>query len=350
MSNDDYGPECNNGRASLRRTLAAGTYYVVSELYNPNSACRLITTISTTTAPTLTVTAQSTSLTAGNSTTLTASGATSYTWSPAAGLSSTTGTSVTATPARTTTYTATAVGQSGCPSAPASITIAVNTLPVAPNNPADDLNRNWALERTYDGNGNVMGESKQFADVLGRPTQAQVKSMTTRQVLATQTVYSSGGQPVLTTLPAPTNNQAFSYKDRFITAGGNLYSWTNFENQAEPAPVDATTTPGSVNYYYGEQNTLEPTTATTRYPFSLTEPYEGPLGGLKRAAGPGDELHLGKGHDVKARELPMLDELTHYLSWRKYFLPTTSGLSAEKPRLKIRQHRRQRAGEHCVCR
>ncbi|MBC8084024.1 MAG: carbohydrate-binding protein, partial [Hymenobacter sp.] len=329
MSNDDDGPSCNNGRGSVRRYLVAGTYYVVSELYNPNSACNLTTTISTSAAPALSLTAQSTTLTAGSSTILTANGAEAYTWSPAIGLSATTGNSITATPARTTTYTVSATGQSLCVSAPVSVTIVVNTVALPPSDPAADLNRNWAQEISYDGNSTVISESKQFADALGRPIQAQVKNIAARQVLASQVIYNSGGQAALNTLPAPTNNQEFKFKEKFITAVGQpnqLYSAANFEgtNANNPSQVDASSPLGS---YYSTQNALEPATPATYYPFSLAESYEGPIGGMKRAAGPGDAFRMGLGRESKSRELPILNELTHYLSLRPNFVPTGSGLS-----------------------
>ena len=201
-----------------------------------------------------------------------------------------------------------------------SIAAAVYTPPAAA---ADDLDRNWNYSRSFDGTGNVIGEGKGFTDGLGRATQTQVKSQTTGHVLATQTVYSSGGNPVLSTLAAPTNNREFSYKDNFLASGGTNYRAANFEDANANAPLaaDQPTTPGSVGYYYSSQNTLEPLTATTGYPFSLTEGYSGPLGGVKRATGPGDAFRMGLGREAKGREFTLLNELDHYLSLRPQFAP-----------------------------
>jgi hypothetical protein len=115
-------------------------------------------------------------------------------------------------------------------------TAIVYTPPAAPS---EDLDRNWSYSRSYDGNGNVIGEGKSFTDGLGRSTQAQVKSQTTGHVLATQTVYSSGGKPVLSTLAAPTNNREFSYKNNFLTNGGTNYRAVNFEDANADAPLPA---------------------------------------------------------------------------------------------------------------
>ena len=203
------------------------------------------------------------------------------------------------------------------------LTTSTASVYTPPSIPADDLDRNWSFSRSYDGNGNVIGEGKKFTDGLGRPTQAQSKSQTSGHVFATQSVYSSGGKPVLSTLAAPTNNTEFSYKSNFLTSGGTAYGAANFENANanNPSPADQPATPGSVGYYYSNQNTLEPLTATTNYPFSLVEEFGGPLGGTKRATGPGDAFRMGLGKEGKAREFPLLNELDHYLSLRPQFVP-----------------------------
>ena len=207
-------------------------------------------------------------------------------------------------------------------------TAAVYTPPSAP---AADLNRNWTLERTYDGAGNagtnVLAESKQFTDGLGRATQAQARSRANPHVFASETIYDRAGQPVVQTLAAPTNNQSFAYKEKFaaVTDGtGNTvaYGPANFENTSSGAP-DALNVrePGTLGYYYSTANALEPLTPTTAYPFSLTVPAAGPLGGLQRAGGPGETFRVGGGHEVRGREIPLLKEFDHYMTLRHRFVP-----------------------------
>jgi RHS repeat-associated protein len=219
------------------------------------------------------------------------------------------------------------------------VTLYSRTLPVRvnrtltyvpPSNPSDDRNRNWAIERTYDGTGNapvnVLAEAKQFTDGLGRATQAQARGRANPHVFASETIYDQAGQPVLQTLAAPINNQAFAYKEGFTAitdATGNAieYGTVNFENTATGAPDGLNVQdPGTLGYYYSTANEWEPLTPATAYPFSLTVPAKGPLGGLTRAGGPGEAFRVGSGHDVKGHEIPLLKEFDHYLALRHHFV------------------------------
>jgi RHS repeat-associated protein len=253
-----------------------------------------------------------------------------YSWSPATGLNQTTGASVSASPATTTTYTVTAVSTCGR-QATTQTTVRITAAPVLPpDNPAANPERNWTLEKSFDGEGNTVAESKQFTDGLGRPTQAQARNAATRQVFAAQTIYNTGGQAVLQTMAAPTNNQSFNYKDNFVTAAGTPYGPANFEDGKANAPdaVDATT-PGTLGYYYSQGNTAEPLTPATSYPYSLTEPYDGPMGGTRRAAGPGDALRMGSGREGKGRDFLVRREFDDYLRRRPQFVPGSPAASLE---------------------
>ncbi|GAB3639158.1 hypothetical protein GCM10027422_47490 [Hymenobacter arcticus] len=264
-----------------------------------------------------------------------------YAWSPAVGLDRTTGSRVIATPATTTVYTVTATSDATCTASQASTTLTVTgtitTLP--PDKPSDDLNRNWTLERSFDGNGNEVAASKQFTDGLGRPTQAQARNAATQQVFAAQTLYNTGGQPVLQTLAAPTNNQSFNYKEGFITATVNgqsaPYNPSNFEegNANAPTPVEASTI-GTLGYYYSKLNEQESLTPITSYPYSLVELYEGPMGGTRRAAAPGDEWRMGKGREGKSRDFPVRKEFDAYVRLRPYYVPGSPDVTLEYQAIK----------------
>ena len=202
--------------------------------------------------------------------------------------------------------------------------------------PSNDLNRNWTVERTYDGSGNdagnILAESKQFTDGLGRATQAQARSRANAHVFASETIYNRDGQPVVQTLAAPINNQNFAYKEQFAavsktTPGTGVvttseFDYRNFEDaKATAADGINVHTLGTLGYYYSTDNTLEPLTPATAFPYSLTAPAQGPLGGVLRAAAPGEAFRMGSGHEAKGREIPLLNEFDHYTSLRHHFVP-----------------------------
>ncbi|MDQ2770289.1 MAG: hypothetical protein M3Y54_07295 [Bacteroidota bacterium] len=200
--------------------------------------------------------------------------------------------------------------------------------------PADDFDRNWTIERTYDAEGNVasniLSESKQFTDGLGRATQTQARSRANPHVFASETIYDSQGRPVVQTLAAPINNQNFAYKEKFAAisppTSGAIdaveFGPDNFEEDmiALPAAIDVRT-PGTLGYYYSTDNELEPMTPATNYPYSITAPAGGPLGGLKWSAGPGEAFRRGSGHEGKGREIPLLSEFNDYVGLRRYYVP-----------------------------
>ncbi|MCC3157863.1 hypothetical protein LJ737_11490 [Hymenobacter sp. 15J16-1T3B] len=241
-------------------------------------------------------------------------------WSPAQNLSATTGTSVVASPAQTRTYTVTA-GEDNCTGGQATVTVRVTpagTLPPAAGN--DDLDKNWVIRRSFDAQGNRITDVKQFSDGLGRATQAQTKNFSTGHVFAHQLVYNNAGQGVLATLAAPINNQEFRYQDGFITTNGNAYSAADFDGLPAAKPVDAGAL-GTLGYYYSQSNALEPATAATDYPFTLTESFDDPVGGVRRDAAAGDVLRMGSGHEGRSRQFSVLNELDHYARLRDNFVP-----------------------------
>jgi len=200
--------------------------------------------------------------------------------------------------------------------------VQVSTHALPPSDPSDDLDRNWSFSRTYDLDGTITSEGKQFVDALGRPTQSQSKNLAEHHVFASQSLNNMGGVAVLSTLSAPTNNQEFKFKTGFVTAAGKDYAPVNFEKSTanSPDPLDETTI-GTLGYYYSPNNMWEPAIAATHNPYALTEPMPGPLGGVRRAAGPGDAFALGAGHESKGRDFPLLNELDHYSQLRALFVP-----------------------------
>jgi hypothetical protein len=123
-------------------------------------------------------------------------------------------------------------------------------------------------------------------------------------------------------MAAPIGNQAFNYAETFVQAAGSAvpYGPADFERGPgiAPLPLDAAT-PGTLGHYYSTANLREPYTPVTFWPFSLQEYYPGPLGGVRRAAGPDETTGFGSGHEARSGRLPVLGELDHYAGWRSQF-------------------------------
>ncbi|KQT16826.1 gliding motility protein [Chryseobacterium sp. Leaf404] len=107
---------------------ASGTYTLtISNTYQPgNLTCTSVSTVTVTgdsAPPSPTLTASKMQICSGETVTLTAGGGVTYTWSTLPG----TGNTQTVSPTTTTTYSVTAVGANGCPSAnPATVTVEVS--------------------------------------------------------------------------------------------------------------------------------------------------------------------------------------------------------------------------------
>jgi RHS repeat-associated protein len=199
---------------------------------------------------------------------------------------------------------------------------------------AQDCNKNWVLTRTYDENGNETGTTKSFFDNNGKATQSQAKNESTGQVLAQQTLYDLQGRAVVTTLPAPINNTAFTFNNTFVTNNGIPYGYLNFDGDPAntsspnarlnaPDPVD-NTQQGSLGWYYSNNNTLEPMVGATSFPYSRVDFYHDGTGAQKRTSGIGEQLKMGTGHEVSSNSFPVQNELNNYLAIRNQFFPTAT--------------------------
>ncbi|HEY9000684.1 MAG TPA: putative Ig domain-containing protein, partial [Mucilaginibacter sp.] len=201
-----------------------------------------------------------------------------------------------------------------------------------PNNPAGDYNRNWVYVRTYDENGVETGATKSFFDNNAKATQTQTKNETTGDILATQTIYDLQSRPVVSTLPAPTNNSAFAYRTDFVTANNLPYSYLNFDGDPtntsapyaklnNPDAVD-NATQGTLGWYYSDNNTSEPYVAATGYPYSRGDFYHDGTAAAKRSAGVGSQLKMGTGHETRSNTFQVQNELNNYLAIRNQFFPS----------------------------
>jgi RHS repeat-associated protein len=200
--------------------------------------------------------------------------------------------------------------------------------------PAADADKNWIYVTNYDENGNEVSASKRFFDKNGKVIQSQVRNETAMQVLASQPLYDLQGRPVGNTLSAPINNSSFSFKNNFVSRSGNEYSYLNFDGDPSntsnpyaklnaPDPVD-NSQPGTLGWYYSNNNTLEPMVAATGFPYSRADFYHDGTGAVKRSSGIGEQLKMGTGHETASNSFPVQQELDNYLAIRNQFFPAAT--------------------------
>ena len=82
-------------------------------------------------------------------------------------------------------------------------------------------------------------------------------------------------------------------------------------------------TPGTLGWYYSENNNLEPYQATTDYPYSRTEYYTDGTGGTRQSGGVGEAFRLGSGREVTNFTGVVGTEMDFYLKLRKILVPGT---------------------------
>jgi RHS repeat-associated protein len=203
-----------------------------------------------------------------------------------------------------------------------------------------DNDKTWAQTWVYDDEGRVIGESKQFFDSRGRPTQNQVKNLTSSVVLGNQNIYDKYGRPAVSTLAAPVRasestaiykecgsemqpgqDMYFIYRGDFVTGPDkksykyeHIDSYTPVAGTAvsklgNPDPLD-NEVPGTLGWYYGDHNIagadvdegkgeykfIEPHVATTGYPYRRTVYDEDGTNMTLGITLPGDVNKMGTGH------------------------------------------------------
>ncbi len=169
--------------------------------------------------------------------------------------------------------------------------------------------RNSYTTYIYDGSGNVVGETHQFLDRLGRLEQTQTNDFENNLVLVNQTVFDQHGRSILQTLPAPVYKGSTNcYKYKFITnPSGQQYSYNDFDltnkngdggEAFNPLAVN-NVVKSSVGWYYSNNNSEEAFVAATTHPYSRVEYHHDPLGRPKAIAGVGEHHAIGSNHETK---------------------------------------------------
>lgn len=205
-----------------------------------------------------------------------------------------------------------------------------NTLTLSNVTLRDDNGLNWIHTKAFDGSADAVpvSESRSYFDDAGKPMQSQAKSFESGHVFASQNVKDKYDRVVGSTLSAPIQGQDFRYNaDFFLDGSGRPYSPDNFDTPETKYNPDAagTATPGTVGWYYSDQNTLEPNVGKTNYPYSRTEFYEDGTGEAKRAGSPGDYHRLGMGHEPLTGTFPVFAELNDYYARRSVAMGISPG-------------------------
>lgn len=180
----------------------------------------------------------------------------------------------------------------------------------------------------YDGSSTpvVVAQSKSYFDNRGKPLQSQSKNIEQNYILATQGLTDRFDRPVGATLPAPIVPKSFTYNSLLLlNASGVPYSHPDFDyvnptnsndnTRYDPVHVGSSVE-GTVGWYYSANNTIEPLTPQTFFPYSRVEYYEDASGETKRSASAGNQHRLGAGHEALSGTFPVFNELDDYLSRR----------------------------------
>lgn len=207
------------------------------------------------------------------------------------------------------TFQAETVTSKGCVSERATATLTISSTPC-------DDKLNWYETISYDETGTPVNHSKDYFDQGGQNLQSQWKTFERPAIFNTQIVLDNLGRPALTTLPAPTMKSGFEYDHYFVRSSATArYDAGDFDDLAtkyDPTAVDNTVA-GTLGWYYSENNSLEPLTPKTEFPYSRVEFYDDGTGEVKRAATEGDVHRLGSGHETVTGSFAVYNELDDYV-------------------------------------
>jgi hypothetical protein len=193
----------------------------------------------------------------------------------------------------------------------------------------DELN--WISTTTYDGtftdygNGTterIASAGKSYFDQAGKALQSQSLNLSANQVLATHApIKDKLGREVVAALPAPINQSTFQYKPYLVQDNNQgQFDFTDFEEGQTDLGAN---TPGTVGWYYSENNTLETNVPKSQMPYSRQVYYPDGTSGVMLSSGVGEKLKIGSGHESFTGSFPVSDELNTYLILRKNLLPAS---------------------------
>lgn len=192
---------------------------------------------------------------------------------------------------------------------------------------------NWVEQIVYDENGNPVSRGRTYFDGLQNPLQSQSIDFGSGKVWATQPLYDNLGKAAGGSLPAPILENDFIYKKKFITNNATpavAYSPNDFDkpisgnlpgeiNNPVPVGKDA----GTLGWYYSTNNTLEPNTPVTNFPYARSYAAPGPNPLAAKTASVGDQYKMGSGHEVTDEKQKITTaDLVHYYALKPHFSTT----------------------------
>ncbi len=93
-----------------------------------------------------------------------------------------------------------------------------------------------------------------------------------------------------------------------------------------PAPV-VSGGPGTLGWYYSSENSQEPLTPVTKYPYGRSWAEPGPNSKVTKTSGPGDQFHMGNAPSETKQQLFKRSDLANYYALQPNFTLTSAGLN-----------------------
>jgi hypothetical protein len=176
----------------------------------------------------------------------------------------------------------------------------------------NDVTRNWNQTTIYDGNGNIVSDSRTYSDYSGKNIQTQFRNLSSNNILAVQNLFDAYGRLVGTTLPAPINQQCFSFKTGFITTQNNSnYTYNNFDipnytsnqnllslGESDKPESVGNTVPGTLGWYYSNNNSQETYVPSAQTPYSRVHFSKVDPSSVYKSSNPGKNLGSGSNHEA----------------------------------------------------
>jgi hypothetical protein len=161
-----------------------------------------------------------------------------------------------------------------------------------------------------------VSHSVSYFDITGEPLQSQTKSYATNAVFTSEVIKDKYERPVVSTLPVPLQGATFTYREMLVkNQAGTKYNYQNIGEAFDQ------TTPGTVGWYYSEQNNLEENVPVTAHPYSRITFYNDGTTEQKLTGSVGEVLGIGSGHETVSGSFPVFSELDDYLTKRSIALP-----------------------------